>query len=137
MGLKNSYLKKITKLILRSYLWPFVMTFAVVMFILLMQFVWKYIDDFVGKGLEWFLILELMFYVAVTLVPMALPLAILLASIMTFGNLAESYELTALKSSGMSLQRVMKPLVITTMAMSVGAFLFSVSLSWAFCTANN
>lgn len=101
------------------------MTFAVVMFILLMQFVWKYIDDFVGKGLEWFLILELMFYVAVTLVPMALPLAILLASIMTFGNLAESYELTALKSSGMSLQRVMKPLVITTMVMSVGAFLFS------------
>jgi len=75
------------------------MTFAVVMFILLMQFVWKYIDDFVGKGLEWNLILELMFYVSVTLVPMALPLAILLASIMTFGNLAESYELTALKSA--------------------------------------
>jgi lipopolysaccharide export system permease protein len=101
------------------------MTFAVVMFILLMQFVWKYIDDFVGKGLEWFLILELMFYVAVTLVPMALPLAILLASIMTFGNLAESYELTALKSSGISLQRVMKPLIITTLLMSVGAFLFA------------
>ena len=101
------------------------MTFAVVMFILLMQFVWKYIDDFVGKGLDWFLILELMFYVAVTLVPMALPLAILLASIMTFGNLAESYELTALKSSGMSLQKVMKPLIITTGIMAIGAFLFS------------
>jgi len=101
------------------------MTFAVVMFILLMQFVWKYIDDFVGKGLDWFLILELMFYVAVTLVPMALPLAILLASIMTFGNLAESYELTALKSAGMSLQKVMKPLIITTILMSIGAFLFA------------
>jgi len=101
------------------------MTFAVVMFILLMQFVWKYIDDFVGKGLDWFLILELMFYVAVTLVPMALPLAILLASIMTFGNLAESYELTALKSSGMSLQKVMKPLIITTGIMAIGAFLFA------------
>lgn len=96
-----------------------------VMFILLMQFVWKYIDDFVGKGLDWFLILELMFYVAVTLVPMALPLAILLASIMTFGNLAESYELTALKSSGMSLQKVMKPLIITTGIMAIGAFLFA------------
>ena len=101
------------------------MTFAVVMFILLMQFVWKYIDDFVGKGLDWFLILELMFYVAVTLVPMALPLAILLASIMTFGNLAESYELTALKSAGMSLQKVMKPLTITTILMAISAFLFA------------
>jgi lipopolysaccharide export system permease protein len=118
-------LKKINQLILKSYLGPFIMTFAVVMFILLMQFVWKYIDDFVGKGLEWNLILELMFYVAVTLVPMALPLAILLASIMTFGNLAESYELTALKSSGMSLQKVMKPLTITTILMAVGAFLFA------------
>ncbi len=101
------------------------MTFAVVMFILLMQFVWKYIDDFVGKGLEWNLILELMFYVSVTLVPMALPLAILLASIMTFGNLAESYELTALKSAGMSLQKVMQPLTITTILMAGGAFLFA------------
>lgn len=101
------------------------MTFAVVMFILLMQFVWKYIDDFVGKGLDWFLILELMFYVSVTLVPMALPLAILLASIMTFGNLAESYELTALKSAGLSLQKVMKPLIITTITMAIGAFLFA------------
>jgi lipopolysaccharide export system permease protein len=101
------------------------MTFAVVMFILLMQFVWKYIDDFVGKGLDWYLILELMFYVGVTLVPMALPLAILLASIMTFGNLAESYELTALKSSGMSLQKVMRPLIYTTFLMALGAFLFA------------
>ena len=118
-------MKKINQLILKSYLGPFVMTFAVVMFILLMQFVWKYIDDFVGKGLDWFLVLELMFYVSVTLVPMALPLAILLASIMTFGNLAESYELTALKSAGMSLQKVMKPLTITTVIMAIGAFMFA------------
>lgn len=95
------------------------------MFVLLMQFVWKYIDDLVGKGLEWTIILELMFYVSATLLPMALPLAILLASIMTFGNLAESYELTALKSAGVSLMRVMRPLVITTALMAVGAFLFS------------
>lgn len=95
------------------------------MFVLLMQFVWKYVDDFVGKGLEWYIIAELMFYVSATIVPMALPLAILLASIMTFGNLAESYELTALKSSGISLQRIMRPLIILTVFTSIGAFLFS------------
>lgn len=117
--------KKITLLILKSYLGPFVLTFAIVMFILLMQFVWKYIDDFVGKGLDWFIIMELMFYVAITMVPMALPLAILLASIMTFGNLAENYELTALKTAGMSLQRIMKPLTYTSFLMAIGAFLFA------------
>jgi lipopolysaccharide export system permease protein len=95
------------------------------MFVLLMQFVWKYVDDFVGKGLEWYVIAELMFYVSATIVPMALPLAILLASIMTFGNLAESYELTALKSSGISLQRIMRPLIVLTVLTSIGAFLFS------------
>lgn len=95
------------------------------MFVLLMQFVWKYVDDFVGKGLEWYIIAELMFYVSATIVPMALPLAILLASIMTFGNLAESYELTALKSAGVSLQKIMRPLIILTVFTSVGAFLFS------------
>ncbi len=118
-------MKKLDKLILKSYLGPLILTFAIVMFILLMQFVWKYIDDFVGKGLDWFLIIELMFYVSVTLVPMALPLAILLASIMTFGNLSEHYELTAIKSAGMSLQRVMKPLIVVTIFMAIGAFLFS------------
>ena len=95
------------------------------MFVLLMQFVWKYVDDFVGKGLEWYLIAELMFYVSATLVPMALPLAILLASIMTFGNLAESYELTALKSAGVSLQRIMRPLIVLTLITAFSAFLFS------------
>jgi lipopolysaccharide export system permease protein len=95
------------------------------MFVLLMQFIWKYVDDFVGKGLEWYIIAELMFYVSATIVPMALPLAILLASIMTFGNLAESYELTALKSSGISLQRIMRPLIVLTVFTAISAFLFS------------
>lgn len=95
------------------------------MFVLLMQFVWKYIDDFVGKGLELTIIAELMLYVSLTLVPMALPLAILLASIMTFGNFAENYELSALKSAGISLQKTMRPLVYLTILISMVAFLFA------------
>lgn len=90
-----------------------------------MQFLWKYIDDLVGKGLEWYIIAKLLFYASATLVPLALPLAILLSSIMTFGNLAENYELVALKSSGLSLQRIMFPLVITSALISATAFYFS------------
>lgn len=90
-----------------------------------MQFLWKYIDDLVGKGLEWYIILELLFYTSATLVPMALPLSILLSSIMTFGNLAEKYELAALKASGVSLQRVMRPLIWVSVLLSLVAFLFS------------
>lgn len=90
-----------------------------------MQFIWKYIDDFVGKGLEWHVIVELMIYASATLIPMALPLAILLSSIMTFGSLGENYELVALKSAGISLQRIMLPLIILTTFISVLAFYFS------------
>ncbi len=90
-----------------------------------MQFIWKYIDDLVGKGLEWYIILELLFYTSATLVPMALPLSILLSSIMTFGNLAEKYELAALKASGVSLQRVMRPLIWVSVILCFVAFLFS------------
>lgn len=100
------------------------MTFFIVLFIVLMQFLWKYIDDLVGKGLSFDVILELFFYAAVTLVPMALPLAILLASLMTFGNLGEKFELTAMKASGISLIQVMAPLIILVSGISVGAFFF-------------
>lgn len=95
------------------------------MFVLLMQFLWRYIDEFVGKGLEWTIIAEFLFYVSATLVPMALPLAILLASIMTFGNMGENYELIAMKAAGISLQRIMKPLTILIVFISLGAFYFS------------
>ncbi len=101
------------------------MTFFIAMFILLMQFLWKYIDDFVGKGLEWYIIAQLMFYVSATFVPMALPLAVLLSSLMTFGNLGEKYELTAIKAAGISLRSVMKPLVVISILISVFAFYFS------------
>lgn len=90
-----------------------------------MQFLWKYIDDLVGKGLEWSVISELLFYTSATLVPMALPLAILVSSIMTFGNLAEHFELTAAKAAGVSLQRIMLPLLVTAVLISSLAFFFS------------
>lgn len=101
------------------------MTFFVSVFLLLMQFLWKYIDDLVGKGLEWNVILELMFYASSTFIPMALPLAILLSSIMTFGNLGEHYELVALKSAGISLPRIMRPLIVLSVFISIAAFIFS------------
>ena len=82
------------------------------MFILLMQFVWKYIDDFMGKGLDYWIIAELLLYASANLVSLALPLAVLLSSIMTFGGMAEHYELVAMKSSGLSLIRIMLPLII-------------------------
>ena len=90
-----------------------------------MQFLWKYIDDLVGKGLEWYVIAELLFYASSTFVPLALPLAILLSSLMTFGNLGEHYELVAMKSAGISLRRIMVPLVILSIVISGIAFYFS------------
>ena len=100
------------------------MTFFIVLFIVLMQFLWRYIDDLVGKGLSFGLLGELFFYAAVSMVPMALPLAILLASLMTFGNLGEKSELTAIKASGVSLVKTMSPLIILISMISVGAFFF-------------
>jgi len=110
---------------LKSYAGPLAMTFAISLFILLMQFLWKYIDELVGKGLAWSVIAELMAYAASGLVPMALPLSILLSSLMLFGNLGEQYELTAMKSSGISLQKIMSPLIVLSISISILAFLFS------------
>ena len=118
-------IKKLNIFILKSSFWPFIMTFFIAIFVLLMQFLWKYIDDLVGKGLDWTIIVQLLFWASVTMVPLALPLAILLSSIMTFGNLGENYELAALKSAGISLQRIMMPLIILTIIISIVAFYFS------------
>ncbi len=90
-----------------------------------MQFLWKYIDDLVGKGLGWFVITKLMLYFSATMVPLALPMAILLSSLMTFGNLSEHFELAACKASGISLQRFMRPLIILTCGICILAFYFS------------
>lgn len=122
---KRLPVKKLYLLILRSYLGPLVLTFFIALFILVMQFLWKYIDDLVGKGLQWQVIGELLFYASTTFVPLALPLAILLSSLMTFGNLGERYELVAIKSAGISLRTVMKPLVVLSVFISIFAFFFS------------
>ena len=118
-------MRKIYWLIIKSYLGPLVFTFFIALFILLMQFLWKYIDELVGKGLEWYIIAELLFYASSTFVPLALPLAILLSSLMTFGNLGENYELVAMKASGISLRRIMLPLIVLSILISGVAFYFS------------
>lgn len=118
-------MKRLDLFIIKSYLGPLVLTFFISLFILVMQFLWKYVDDLVGKGLEWYVIAELLFYASSTFVPLALPLAILLSSLMTFGNLGEQYELVAMKASGISLRRIMKPLVVLSVIISLAAFLFS------------
>ncbi|MDE6548346.1 MAG: LptF/LptG family permease [Muribaculaceae bacterium] len=116
--------KRLHIFMLQTFLPLFAMTFLIVLFIVLMQFLWKYIDQLVGKGLGMDVIGELFFYAALSMVPMALPLAILLASLMTFGNLGEKFELTAMKASGISLIRVMAPLMVVVGILSVAAFFF-------------
>lgn len=117
-------IKRLYTYILQSFVPVFFMTFAICLFIILMQFLWKYVEDLVGKGLETHVLAELFFYAALTLTPMALPLAILLASLMTFGSLGEKFELTAIKAAGISLLRTMRPLIILIIFISIGAFVF-------------
>jgi len=121
-------MKRLHKFVIKSFLGPFFMTFFICVFILLMQFLWKSIDDLVGKGLEWGIVSELLMYAAFALVPLAFPLAMLLASIMTFGNLGENYELVAMKASGISLFRIMRPLLVVAILMTSIAFYFSNSI---------
>lgn len=101
------------------------MTFFIALFVLLMQFIWLYIDDMLGKGLEWYTIAELLIFASANLVPLALPLSILLASLMTFGNLGEHFELVSFKAAGISLQKVMQPLIIMVTIISICAFFFA------------
>lgn len=117
-------IKRLHTFILQTFLPLFVMTFGICLFIILMQFLWKYIDDMVGKGLELTVLAQMFFYAALTLVPMALPLSILLASLMTFGNLGESFELTAIKASGVSLLKTMKSIVFFIAFIAVIAYFF-------------
>ena len=118
-------LKKLYQYIVKSFLGTFLFTFFIVIFILLMQFLWLYVDDLVGKGLELKILGELFFHMAVTFIPMAMPLALLLASLMCFGNFGEHYELVAMKASGISMWRVMRPLLFFSLFLSGLAFLIS------------
>ena len=117
--------KKLDKLVIKAFIGPFVAVFFITLLVLILQFFWLWIDDFVGKGLSTKVIFEFIWYQSAALVPLALPLAVLLSSLMTFGNLGESLELVAVKSSGISLLRFMQPLFVVSILICGVAFLFS------------
>lgn len=118
-------IKKLDILIIRAFIGPFFATFLISLFVLVMQFFWLYLDDLVGKGMDFLLVVKLVGFVAATTVPLALPLALLLSSIMTFGNLGESFELVAIKSAGIPLLRFMRPLLFVALLIAGVAFLFA------------
>lgn len=115
--------KKLDQLLISNFVGPFVVTFMIAIFVLLMQILWLYIDDIAGKGAGFFLLMELLAYKCVGLIPMALPLAILISSVMVLGNLAEHYELSSFKSAGVPLLRVMQPLIIFGLIAVFSSFL--------------
>jgi lipopolysaccharide export system permease protein len=117
--------KKVDSFVLKSFIGPLIFTFFIVLIILILQFLWMYVDELAGKGLDFKVLAELIYHFALTFVPTALPLAILLASLMTFGNMGEFSELSALKSSGIPLQRIMRPLIVLIGAIAVVSFFFS------------
>ncbi|MDX1666771.1 MAG: LptF/LptG family permease [Saprospiraceae bacterium] len=121
-------MKKIDRLLLGSFIPPFLVAFTIAMFVLVMQTLWVYIDDIAGKGLGPFLILELLAYKCVSLIPLALPIGVLISSVMVMGNLAERYELSSIKSAGVSLIRVMRPLMLFTFGCAWFSYYSSVSL---------
>ena len=118
-------MKKLDQFILKSFVGPFFAILLVVVFILVMQFLWLYIDELVGKGLSLKIILEFLGWGSVTMLPLSLPLATLLASMMTLGTLGENNELLAIKAAGISLQRILIPLGISCAVVSVAAFFIS------------
>jgi lipopolysaccharide export system permease protein len=118
-------IKKLDTLILKSFLGPFVITFFIAFFVLMMQSLWKYIDDLVGKGLDFWTICQFLWYASASLLMLAMPIAILISSIMTFGNLGESFELVAIKSAGISLLRFMRPLMMLTILLCGITFIFA------------
>lgn len=117
-------IKKLDKFILKSFLMLFVGTFFICLFIFMMQFLWRYVDELVGKGLEMSVLAQFFFYSALTLIPLSLPLAILLAALMTFGNFGERYELLSMKAAGIPLLRIIRPLIIFCTLLSCTSFYF-------------
>ncbi len=118
-------MKRVDRFVLKSFVGPLVLTFFIVLIILILQFLWMYVDELAGKGLGLKVLAELIYHFSLTFVPMALPLAILLASLMTFGNMGEFSELTALKASGIPLQRIMRPLISLLGLIAIISFFFS------------
>ncbi len=118
-------IKKLDKLILKSFIGPFIITFFIAFFVLMMQGLWKYLDDLVGKGLDFITIGKFLWYVSASMLTLAMPIAILISTIMTFGNLGESFELVAIKSSGISLLRFMRPLMFLAVVFCGITFMFA------------
>jgi len=121
----NQQVKKVDNFLLKSFIGPLILTFFIVLIILILQFLWMYVDELAGKGLDFKVVSELLYHFSLTFVPTALPLGILLASLMTFGNMGEFNELSALKSSGIPLQRIMRPLIILIGFIALISFFFS------------
>lgn len=118
-------IKRLYLFLIKSYLGTFLATFFICLFVVLMQFLWKYVDELVGKGLDFSILAQFFYYAALSLVPMALPLAILLSSLMTFGSFGERLELLAMKAAGVSLFRIMRPFIVFITMLCVGAYFFS------------
>ena len=122
-------IKKLDIFILKGYLQLFAGTFFICLFIFLMQFVWKYVDDLVGKGLTWDILAKFFWYCSLTLIPLSVPLAVLLASLITFGNFGERFELLAMKASGIPLIRILAPVFIAALLICTGSFFFQNNVS--------
>lgn len=122
------HLKKIDRLLILGFIPPFVVTFFIALFVLVMQTLWLYIDEIAGKGVGLLLMMELLGYLSVSMIPMALPIAILISSVMVLGNLAERYELSSMKSAGVPLWRIMLPLMVVNFGIAVGSFYISNNL---------
>ena len=118
-------IKRLYTFLIESYIGSFLATFLVCLFFVLMLFMWQHVDELVGKGLEISLLLEFFFYAALSSVPMALPMTILMSSLITFGNLGERLELLAMKAAGISLFRIMRPFVVFVSIVAIGEVFYS------------
>ena len=117
-------MKILDKYILKNFIKPFMATFLIVLFVLVMQILWLAFEDIAGKGIDLIFILKFLFYTTLTVIPQALPIGVLLSSIMALGNFSENYEFAATKSAGISLQRLIRPLIILTVLLSFINFIF-------------
>ena len=115
-------IKKLDIYVLKNFIPMLLGTFVISLFVVMMQFLWKYVDDLVGKGLELTVLAQFFFYASETLISLALPIAILLASLISFGNMGERLELLAIKAAGISLVRTMRPLAILMVILTVWSY---------------
>ncbi|MEO6190848.1 MAG: LptF/LptG family permease [Saprospiraceae bacterium] len=118
-------MKRVDLMLIKGFLPPFVVSFSIALFVLVMQTLWLYIDDIIGKGAGFLVILEFLSYLSISLIPLALPIGVLLAGVFLFGNLGENYELSSIKSAGISLMRIMRPIIVIGAMVGVLSWFFS------------